>query len=147
MAIKLKYFKRKKAVKGRVLDAQEADKALICLNRKLSTHTRSQSRIKKKAINALEKDFANKTEDIFPDVAELVIRKERQEAINLATWRAIRMLLPRQQDLVKKVHFEERTLASIAQDEGVTYQSIQDRLEKIYNKLRKILGDKNPRHI
>jgi RNA polymerase sigma factor (sigma-70 family) len=53
---------------------------------------------------------------------------------------AIEELLPQQQDLVRKIYFENRTLTSIAVEEGVSVAAIQNRLKKILQRLKKILS-------
>ena len=53
--------------------------------------------------------------------------------------RAMELLLPRQRELVFKVHFMGRTLVSIADEEGVTEAAIRNRLKKIYANLKKVL--------
>lgn len=52
---------------------------------------------------------------------------------------AIEMLQPHQKLLVHKVFFEERTMADIAREEGVSSKAIQDRVNKIKARLRKII--------
>ena len=52
---------------------------------------------------------------------------------------AWRQLLPQQRELLLKLHIQQKTLTSIAQDEGVALQTIQDRLKRIDKKLKKIL--------
>jgi len=53
---------------------------------------------------------------------------------------AVEELLPQQQDLVRKIYFEKRTLTSIAVEEGVSVAAIQNRIKKILQKLKKILS-------
>ena len=50
---------------------------------------------------------------------------------------AMETLLPRQRDLIREVFFEEKTLTEIADEYGVSYQALQDRLCKILERLRK----------
>jgi len=52
---------------------------------------------------------------------------------------AVKLLLPQQQDLVHQIHFQKRTIASIALAEGVSEAAIRKRLKKIYAKLEKFL--------
>jgi len=54
-------------------------------------------------------------------------------------YRAIAMLERQQQELVDKVFFEERTMADIAREEGVSSKAIQDRVNKIKSRIRKIV--------
>ncbi|MBC2723228.1 MAG: sigma-70 family RNA polymerase sigma factor, partial [Desulfosporosinus sp.] len=52
---------------------------------------------------------------------------------------ALIRLLPQQQELIKKVFIEGRSMASIAREEGVTAKAIQDRVNKIKRRLKKII--------
>ncbi len=49
------------------------------------------------------------------------------------------LLLPQQRELLMKVHVQRKTLTSIAHDEGVALQTVQDRLKRIYKKIKKII--------
>lgn len=52
---------------------------------------------------------------------------------------AIDQLLPQQKSLIIKVYFENRSLVSIANEEGVGESSIRDRLKRIYKKIKENL--------
>lgn len=54
---------------------------------------------------------------------------------------ALEKLLPQQRVLIYKVFIEGKTMASIAREEGVTAKAIQDRVNKIKNRLRKIIEE------
>lgn len=54
--------------------------------------------------------------------------------------KAIEELLPQQRDLIRKVFYEEMSIAEIARQEGVREAAIRNRLNKIYKKLEKILN-------
>jgi len=54
--------------------------------------------------------------------------------------KAMSELLPQQQDLIRKIYFENRTLTSIAVEEGVSVAAIHDRLKKIHQKLKRLLN-------
>lgn len=69
------------------------------------------------------------------NVEEAFLRSEEYELLH----NAIGQLLPEQQKLVQQVFFEERTMADIAREEGVTAKAIQDRVKKIKNSLKKII--------
>lgn len=70
------------------------------------------------------------------DMVSLIEQQEMREALH----KALGKLLPQQRDLIQKVFFEGKTLTDIARDEGVTYQAIQDRLNKIREKLKKSIA-------
>lgn len=50
--------------------------------------------------------------------------------------KAILALQPQQQELVQQVFFEGKSMAEIARAEGVTPKAIQDRINKIKNRIR-----------
>ena len=54
---------------------------------------------------------------------------------------AISKLPTKQQDLIDKRFFEGLTLEDIAQEEGVSYQAIQNRLNKTLKQLKKNWND------
>lgn len=52
---------------------------------------------------------------------------------------AFEKLLPQQRNLLKKIYFEDKSISEIAREEGVAPQSVHERLNRIYKRLRKIL--------
>ena len=50
---------------------------------------------------------------------------------------AMEFLSPSQRELVEKVYFEERKITDIACEEGVTKQSVHERVERALKKLKK----------
>ena len=58
-------------------------------------------------------------------------------------YRAIDELLPQQKELLLKVFWQEVQQLSIAEDEGVSKQALNNRLNKIYAALRKKLISEN----
>ena len=50
---------------------------------------------------------------------------------------AMEILSPEQRELVEKVYFEERKITDIAREEGVTKQSVHERVERALKKLKK----------
>jgi RNA polymerase sigma factor (sigma-70 family) len=81
-------------------------------------------------------DAFNLDGNLFPseeDVEAECIQNEEYIALH----KAINQLLPQQRELIKKVFFENRTIVSIAREEGVGESAIRDRLSRIYKKLKK----------
>ena len=62
-----------------------------------------------------------------------------QNAEFAALHKALSRLLPQQQELIKKVFFEKRSIAGIAREEGVVESAIRDRLNRIYKKIKLLL--------
>ena len=62
-----------------------------------------------------------------------------EQALAIAALRrAVDQLEPQQRALVQKVFYENRSIASIAREEGVNPATVSHRLERIYRKLNKI---------
>ena len=53
---------------------------------------------------------------------------------------AMGALSPSQRELVKKVYFEERKITDIAHEEGVSKQSVHERVQRALKKLEKNLN-------
>ena len=53
---------------------------------------------------------------------------------------AMEALSPSQRELVEKVYFEERKITDIAREEGVTKQSVHERVQRALKKLEKNLN-------
>ena len=53
---------------------------------------------------------------------------------------AMEALSPSQRELVKKVYFEERKITDIAREEGVSKQSVHERVQQALKKLEKNLN-------
>ena len=73
--------------------------------------------------------------DASVNVAELLLRNED----NRRLFDAVQHLLPQQQDLIWQVFYEEKSLASIARESGVTEGAVRHRLSKIYKRLQSFL--------
>ncbi|MBP2654224.1 MAG: sigma70-ECF: polymerase sigma factor, sigma-70 family [Firmicutes bacterium] len=73
--------------------------------------------------------------DSSSQVAANVEARETEEVLH----KVIAMLLPQQQKLVRQIFFNERSMAEIASEEGVTAKAIQYRVNKIKARLRKII--------
>ena len=53
---------------------------------------------------------------------------------------AMEVLSPSQRELVEKVYFEERKITDIAREEGVSKQSVHERVQRALKKLEKNLN-------
>jgi len=49
---------------------------------------------------------------------------------------AMETLMPKQRELLQKIFFEKQSLTAVAEEYGVSPQAIENRLNKIYEKLR-----------
>jgi len=85
-----------------------------------------------KSLNWLEElglEFEDNT-----DISEMAEKNQDIEAL----YQTIAKLLPQQKELLYKVFFEDKSVESIAREEGVSGQAISNRLSKIYKKFKKI---------
>ena len=74
----------------------------------------------------------------FSDETDLlgdIIRAESYERLH----NALRQLTSEQQTLIDRVYFKNEKIIDIARNDGVTHVAIQNRLKKIYDRLKKIL--------
>lgn len=86
------------------------------------------------SLDALDADdnYIPGAEDVIPGFSE-------EEYADL--YAAIRKLKPQQQKLLKKVFWEEMKQIEIARAEGVYWTAIQNRLVRIYARLKKLLEE------
>jgi len=80
----------------------------------------------------------NLDDALFPsdeNVAGEVERRERDSAIE----RAINLLLPAQQELIRQIFFEGMSATEIARRDGVDKSAISHRLDRALKKLKKLL--------
>jgi len=68
------------------------------------------------------------------DVVSAIEKKETSEAL----YNALNKLLPQQLDLIQKVFFEGRPIVAVAKELGITKQACNGRLNKTYQRLKKL---------
>lgn len=76
-------------------------------------------------------DFPDKTVNI----EENAIKAEQDSELH----KAIARLEPQQQELIKKVYFENVSQDEISRQLGIAKQSVSDRMARIYKQLKKLL--------
>lgn len=84
-------------------------------------------------------DAFNLDDALFPsddDVEAEVTTKDEYRRL----YAAIALLEPQQQELVRKVFFENRKIVDIASEDGVSEAAIRNRLKKITQRLKNILN-------
>ena len=84
-------------------------------------------------------DAFNLDDALFPsddDVEAEVTAKDEYRRL----YAAIALLEPQQQELVRKVFFENRKIVDIASEDGVSEAAIRNRLKKITQRLKNILN-------
>ncbi len=84
-------------------------------------------------------DAFNLDDALFPseeDIEAEVVAKDQYNRL----YAAIALLEPQQKELVRQVFFENRKIVDIAAEEGVSEAAIRNRLKRITQHLKKILG-------
>jgi len=112
---------------------QEIAETLKELDRQEYNNTQKETR-RHTSLNAMDYEderFAARNADVL----EKILRRIDAEALR----RALPMLTPVQQDLVRRVFFLGDRPSDIAQEEGVDKSAITHRLERIYRQLKKSL--------
>ena len=110
---------------------QEVAETLKELDRQEYNNTQKETR-RHTSLNAVDYEderFAARNADVL----EKILRRIDAEALR----RALPMLTPAQQDLVRRVFFLGERPSGIAKAEGVDKSAITHRLERIYRQLKK----------
>lgn len=103
----------------------------------LERHERLCERKETRRHQSLEKSLEGGFEfkdDRVDTLAKIIVEEEKDDL-----HKAITKLLPQQQELVRKIYFEEKTIKEIAEEENVSHQAISDRLQKILKKIKSFL--------
>ena len=74
--------------------------------------------------------------DLFASAEDTEGEAEHREDM-ARLYSAMEALSPSQRELVEKVYFEGRKITDIAREEGVTKQSVHERVERALKKLKK----------
>lgn len=122
---------------GEMVDIEVPDhigEVSIAIERDMLNSNRRETR-RHNSISRME-DAGSQFADEKIDVAELLLKNED----NRRLYDALQHLLPQQQDLIWQVFYEEKSLASIAREFGVTEGAMRHRLSKIYKRLQSFLA-------
>lgn len=84
-------------------------------------------------------DAFNLDDALFPSEENIEAEVATKDQYN-RLYAAIALLEPQQKELVRQVFFEDRKIVDIAAEEGVSEAAIRNRLKKITQRLKKILG-------
>jgi RNA polymerase sigma factor (sigma-70 family) len=80
----------------------------------------------------------NVDDNLFPSASNVEASCIR-DLENEALLSALEKLTPQQCELIWKVFFENRTMASLAREEGVGESTVRERLNRSYKKLKNLL--------
>ena len=105
---------------------------LLDLNRQQDNNDQKETR-RHFSLNGM--DYEGELFASAEDTEGEVVRREDMARL----YSAMEALSPSQRELVQKVYFEERKITDIAREEGVSKQSVHERVERALKKLKKIL--------
>lgn len=111
---------------------EEWGNMLVDFNRKEYNNNQTETR---RHISLDGMDYEGELFADDTDIEKLLLQNQCEETLHEAIW----TLLPQQKELVRKVYFEGRTIVSIAREEGVSKQSVHERLNRALKKLKKVL--------
>lgn len=120
------------------VEAEYGD-VVVELNRKEYNNNRKETR--RRYLTKKDKDTGKPIdlEDVVMDKSVNVEADAFKRLDNEKLSKAIKQLLPQQRELIHKVFIKGLSLKEIAAEKGVTYQALQNQLNKIYKKLKKLL--------
>lgn len=129
--MKIKY----ESVTGEVMEIEvPSEVAEVCIEIEDSTKKQERKETRRHVLlSVLEAKGVQVSENT--DIEADTIESEKIEQLQ----KALKRLLPEQQELIFKVFFYEKSIAEIAKEEEVTPQAIRCRLKKIIRKLQEIL--------
>lgn len=91
------------------------------------------------SLEALTEDGRNDIPDERADTEEQVIKRESIVERNKRLFAALHKLSPRQQEIIRKVYFEEKTQRKAAVELGITESTLSLTLKRAIGKLKKLL--------
>lgn len=129
--MKIKYNFANEAIEIEI-DEQWGD-VLIDLDRREYNNNHSETR------RHISLDGMDYEGDMFADIhADIAVQLEAA-AEEDALYKAMQTLLPEQKELLHQIFFENRSVADIARQQGVSHVAILERLKRIYRQLEKKL--------
>ncbi|MBS4931811.1 MAG: sigma-70 family RNA polymerase sigma factor [Clostridiales bacterium] len=128
--MKIKY----ESVTGEVMEIDVPNEvAEICIEIEDSTKKQERKETRRHILlSVLEAKGVQMSENA--DIEADTIESEKIEQLQ----KALKRLLPEQQELIFKVFFCEKSIAEVATEEGVSPKAIRNRLDRIYRKLKEI---------
>ena len=130
--MKIKY----ESVTGEVTEIEvEEELAEVCIEIEYNLKNQNQRESRRHVLLSVLECRGIQISDKTNIVNEII---DRDKLNNLQI--ALKRLLPKQQELIFKVFFCEKTIVEIAKEEGVTPKAIRNRLDKIYRKLKEIMS-------
>ena len=91
------------------------------------------------SLEAIAEGEGNELADETTNAEEEIIEQETIAERNKRLYAAIRTLSPRQQEVIHKVYFEEKSQREVAEEIGITEGTLSLTLERAISNLRKII--------
>ena len=92
------------------------------------------------SLEAIAEGEGNELADETTNAEEEIIERETIAERNKRLYAAIRALSPRQQEVIHKVYFEEKSQRAVSKELGVSEAAISIQLARAMSKLKKLLG-------
>lgn len=109
-------------------------------NREISRNEKREVRHESMySLEAIAEGEGNELADETTNAEEEIIEQETIAERNKRLYVAIRSLSPRQQEIIHKVYFEEKSQREVAEEIGITEGTLSLTLERAISNLRKII--------
>lgn len=92
------------------------------------------------SLEAIAEGEGNELADETTNAEEEIIERETIAERNKRLYAAIRALSPRQQEVIHKVYFEEKSQRAVSKELGVSEAAISIQLARAMSKLKKTFG-------
>ena len=109
-------------------------------NREISRNEKREVRHESMySLEAIAEGEGNELADETTNAEEEIIEQETIAERNKRLYAAIRTLSSRQQEIIRKVYFEEKSQREVAEEIGITEGTLSLTLERAISNLRKII--------
>ena len=123
------------------VETVEQEQAVKMLNRDTDRFAKSEDTYRERyaSLDEIYEESGFEPADDSPTPEEQFIESERQAEIKKQVHKALRQLNPRQQAMVQKVFFEDKSQDEVAEYLGISKQAVSNAMQRIYAALKKIL--------
>ena len=123
------------------VETEKQEQAVKMLNRDTDRFAKSEDTYRERYafLDEMYEETGYEPADDNPSPEEQFIESERQAEIKKQVHKALRQLNPRQQAMVQKVFFEDKSQDEVAEYFGISKQAVSNAMQRIYAALKKIL--------
>ena len=123
------------------VETVEQEQAVKMLNRDTDRFAKSEDTYRERyaSLDEMYEESCFEPADDSPTPEEQFIESERKAEIKKQVHKALRQLNPRQQAMVQKVFFEDKSQDEVAEYFGISKQAVSNAMQRIYAALKKIL--------